>query len=164
MNFVSAGLLPLLRALGQAGEHILSLLTLFSMLWAVYWTFLRGRERLTGFAAKTNWGDGETWGHFCVNFGMTLFVLAWWAPCGSPCGNENMNGPPRSVSLRGGPYAVSAAFSVQLLQMGLEDLVDIAGQGAVVPLRQGLDLLQHRTSSVILTLFFNGFTGSPSSG
>lgn len=76
VNFVSAGLLPLLRALGQAGEHILSLLTLFSMLWAVYWTFLRGRERLTGFAAKTNWGDGETWGHFCVNFGMTLFVLA----------------------------------------------------------------------------------------
>ena len=76
MNFVSAALLPLAGWMGQSGTLLLALLVLVSMGWALWWTFFRGRERLAAFAARTNWGDGETWGHFAVNPGMTLFVIA----------------------------------------------------------------------------------------
>ena len=82
MNFVSAALLPLAGWMGQSGTLLLALLVLVSMGWALWWTFFRGRERLAAFAARTNWGDGETWGHFAVNPGMTLFVVALiWVMC-----------------------------------------------------------------------------------
>ena len=76
VNFVSAGLLPLASLLGESGNLLLALLVLVSMVWALSWTFFQRREQLVDFAADTGWGDGETWGHFGVNPGMTLFVLA----------------------------------------------------------------------------------------
>ena len=76
VNFVSAGLLPLASLLGESGNLLLALLVLVSMGWALWWTFFRSRERLVEFADHTGWGDGETWGHFAVNPGMTLFVFA----------------------------------------------------------------------------------------
>lgn len=76
VNFISAGLLPLAGYIGTAGDTLLSILVLGSMLWALYWTFFRRRADLAEFAAGTSWGDGETWGHFLVNPGMTLFVVA----------------------------------------------------------------------------------------
>ena len=76
VNFVSAGLLPLASLLGESGNLLLALLVLVSMGWALSWTFFQRREQLVDFAADTGWGDGETWGHFGVNPGMTLFVLA----------------------------------------------------------------------------------------
>ena len=76
VNFVSAGLLPLANVLGESGNLLLALLVLVSMVWALSWTFFQRREQLVDFAADTGWGDGETWGHFGVNPGMTLFVLA----------------------------------------------------------------------------------------
>lgn len=75
-NFVSAGLLPLAGMMGETGNLVLAMLVLVSMLWALYWTFFRRRAELIDFADETSWGDGETWGHFLVNPGMTLFVLA----------------------------------------------------------------------------------------
>ena len=79
VNFVSAGLLPLAGLLGESGTLLLALLVLVSMGWALYWTFFRRRDVLEYFAVHTVWGDGETWGHFGVNPGMTFFVaiLAW---------------------------------------------------------------------------------------
>ena len=74
-NFVSAGLLPLAGMMGETGNLALAMLVLVSMLWALYWTFFRRRAELIDFADETSWGDGETWGHFLVNPGMTLFVL-----------------------------------------------------------------------------------------
>lgn len=76
VNFISAGLLPLANVLGESGNLLLALLVLASMVWALSWTFFQRREQLVDFAADTGWGDGETWGHFGVNPGMTLFVLA----------------------------------------------------------------------------------------
>lgn len=76
VNFISAGLLPLANVLGESGNLLLALLVLVSMVWALSWTFFQRREQLVDFAADTGWGDGETWGHFGVNPGMTLFVLA----------------------------------------------------------------------------------------
>ena len=76
VNFVSAGLLPLAGLLGEAGDLLLALLVLVSMIWALRWTFFRGREGLAAFAARAGWGNGESWGHFWVNPGMTLFVIA----------------------------------------------------------------------------------------
>lgn len=76
VSFVSAGLLPLASLLGESGNLLLALLVLVSMVWALSWTFFQRREQLVDFAADTGWGDGETWGHFGVNPGMTLFVLA----------------------------------------------------------------------------------------
>ena len=76
VNFVSAGLLPLASLLGESGNLLLALLVLVSMGWALSWTFFQRRAQLVDFAADTGWGDGETWAHFGVNPGMTLFVLA----------------------------------------------------------------------------------------
>ena len=76
VNFVSAGLLPLAGVLGETGNLALALLVLASILWALYWTFFRRRTALITFAAQTGWGNGEAWGHFWVNPGMTLFVFA----------------------------------------------------------------------------------------
>lgn len=76
VNVISAGLLPLADLLGETGNLLLGMLALASMLWALYWTFFRSRTELAGFATRTSWGDGEVWGHFLVNPGMTLFVLA----------------------------------------------------------------------------------------
>ncbi len=76
VNVISAGLLPLADLLGETGNLLLGMLVLASMLWALYWTFFRSRAELADFAARTRWGDGEVWGHFLVNPGMTLFVLA----------------------------------------------------------------------------------------
>lgn len=76
VNFISAGLLPLANVLGESGNLLLALLVLVSMGWALWWTFFRSREGLVAFAGHTSWGDGETWGHFAVNPGMTLFVIA----------------------------------------------------------------------------------------
>ena len=76
VNFVSAGLLPLAGLFGETGNLALAMLVLVSMLWALYWTFFRRRDVLIDFAGQTGWGDGESWGHFLVNPGMTLFILA----------------------------------------------------------------------------------------
>ena len=76
VNFVSAGLLPLAGLFGETGNLALAMLVLVSMLWALYWTFFRRRDMLIDFAGRTGWGDGESWGHFLVNPGMTLFILA----------------------------------------------------------------------------------------
>ena len=75
VNFVSAGLLPLAGLFGETGNLALAMLVLVSMLWALYWTFFRSRAELIDCAGRIGWGDGESWGHFWVNPGMTLFVL-----------------------------------------------------------------------------------------
>lgn len=81
LNLVSAGLLPLMERI-PGGEWALSLLILVSMVWAVRWV-LRRREPIARAARAAGWGSGEIWGHFLVNPGMTVFVLAvgalvWW--------------------------------------------------------------------------------------
>lgn len=75
VNFISAALLPLAGLFGETGNLALSMLVLVSMLWALYWTFFRRRAELIDCAGRMGWGDGESWGHFLVNPGMTLFVL-----------------------------------------------------------------------------------------
>lgn len=75
VNFISAALLPLAGLFGETGNLALSMLVLVSMLWALCWTFFRRRAELIDCASRMGWGDGESWGHFLVNPGMTLFVL-----------------------------------------------------------------------------------------
>ena len=74
-NMVSALLLPLSRRLGEPGTLALALLVLWAIAWAISWVFGR-RQILARELPRAGWGDGETWGHFLVNPGATLFILA----------------------------------------------------------------------------------------
>ena len=75
VNMVSALLLPLSQRLGEAGTLALALLVLWAIAWAIAWVFGR-RQILAQELRRAGWGDGETWGHFLVNPGATLFILA----------------------------------------------------------------------------------------
>ena len=74
-NFLSAGLAPLAVALGSVGDLAFTALVILSMAWTLHWLVYRG-EALAKAARALRWGDGETWGHFLVNPGMTVFLLA----------------------------------------------------------------------------------------
>lgn len=74
-NLISVGLSPLASALGTPGEMTFSLFVIFSMAWTLHWLVDQG-ENLSKAAKSMAWGDGETWGHFVVNPGMTVFLLA----------------------------------------------------------------------------------------
>ena len=74
-NFLSAGLVPLAVALGSVGDLAFTAVVILSMAWTLHWLVYRG-EALAKAARALRWGDGETWGHFLVNPGMTVFLLA----------------------------------------------------------------------------------------
>ena len=69
------GLAPLAVALGSVGDLAFTALVILSMAWTLHWLVYRG-EALAKAARALRWGDGETWGHFLVNPGMTVFLLA----------------------------------------------------------------------------------------
>lgn len=75
LNLVSIAVMPVLEPLGDAGNWVLSALVLSAMVWAIQWTFRR-RSVLWDRIRETSWGNGEIWGHFMVNPGMTAFVLS----------------------------------------------------------------------------------------
>ena len=74
-NLLSVGVSPLASALGTPGEAAFSLLMIFSMAWTLHWLVDQG-EALSRTAKAMAWGNGEIWGHFLVNPGMTVFLLA----------------------------------------------------------------------------------------
>lgn len=81
-NFLSTGLAPLATYLGPPGEMAYSLLVILSMAWTLHWLVDQG-GRISQAARSLRWGDGEAWGHFLVNPGMTVFLLGvltltWW--------------------------------------------------------------------------------------
>ena len=78
VNFVSAGLSPLLEHFGDRGESALSYFILFSLVFGWYLLSARYRdrdrdERLAPGSAGME--AGEKWGLFLVNPGMTVFCL-----------------------------------------------------------------------------------------
>lgn len=78
VNFVSAGLMPLLGYLGGMGEHILSVFTLFSIVFGWYLLSLRWRNRAREGALSPGSASmemGEKWALFLVNPGMTAFCV-----------------------------------------------------------------------------------------
>ncbi len=78
VNFVSAGLSPLLEYFGDQGESVLSYFILFSLVFGWYLLSVRYRDRdrdgrLDPGAAGME--AGEKWGLFLVNPGMTVFCM-----------------------------------------------------------------------------------------
>lgn len=75
LNLVSLALMPAVELLGKWGDWFLSAMVLAAIIWAFRWTFRR-RAGFQGVFQELRWGNGEIWGHFFVNSGMTAFVLA----------------------------------------------------------------------------------------
>ena len=78
VNFVSAGLSPLLEHFGDRGESALSYFILFSLVfgWYLLSARYRDRDRDEGLApGSAGMEAGEKWGLFLVNPGMTVFCL-----------------------------------------------------------------------------------------
>lgn len=78
VNGVSALVVPLMGLLDGMGNMALVLMVLWCIAWAVRW-FVSRREELGRELRRAGWGNGELWGHFLVNPGITVFCLgALW--------------------------------------------------------------------------------------